>query len=161
MHFGRNARFVEGVNEGFVHQDVRPARLVLEVFDLGANDEQIEFPILYSISRDGEAKKSLDDESTSLKPLFEQVLGDAPRYRATVETSHGTFTAPLHDVPPTGTVVETQGTNLFTLTDYSGYDPEATGIVYNSSEDALLRGVDAGQIYPNQRTVTLGIDLSF
>ena len=51
--------------------------------------------------------------------------------------------------------------NLFTLTDYSGYDPEATGIVYNSSEDALLRGVDAGQIYPNQRTVTLGIDLSF
>ena len=51
--------------------------------------------------------------------------------------------------------------NLFTLTGYDGYDPEATGIVHNDSRDALLRGVDAGQIYPNQRTVTFGIDLSF
>jgi hypothetical protein len=51
--------------------------------------------------------------------------------------------------------------NLLTLTGYDGYDPEATGIVYNSSLDALLRGVDAGQIYPNQRSVTFGIDLDF
>jgi hypothetical protein len=51
--------------------------------------------------------------------------------------------------------------NLFTLTGYKGYDPEATGIVYNDSRDALLRGVDAGQIYPNPRTVSVGIDLGF
>jgi len=51
--------------------------------------------------------------------------------------------------------------NLFTITGYDGYDPEATGIVYNDSRDALLRGVDAGQIYPNQRTISFGIDLGF
>ena len=51
--------------------------------------------------------------------------------------------------------------NLFTITGYKGLDPEATGIVYNDSRDALLRGVDAGQIYPNPRTVTLGMSLGF
>ncbi|HVE78254.1 MAG TPA: SusC/RagA family TonB-linked outer membrane protein [Gemmatimonadaceae bacterium] len=51
--------------------------------------------------------------------------------------------------------------NLLTITGYNGYDPEATGIVYNDSRDALLRGVDAGQIYPNQRTISIGIDLGF
>lgn len=51
--------------------------------------------------------------------------------------------------------------NLFTISGYKGFDPEATGIVYNDSRDALLRGVDAGQIYPNPRTVTLGVNLGF
>ena len=51
--------------------------------------------------------------------------------------------------------------NLFTITGYKGLDPEATGIVYNDSRDALLRGVDAGQIYPNPRTVTVGMNLGF
>jgi hypothetical protein len=51
--------------------------------------------------------------------------------------------------------------NLFTITGYKGYDPEATGIVFNSSLDALLRGVDAGQIYPNPRTITFGVTLGF
>ena len=45
---------------------------------MGANDEQIEFPVLYSISRDGIAKKNLADESTSLKPLFEQIVETVP-----------------------------------------------------------------------------------
>lgn len=51
--------------------------------------------------------------------------------------------------------------NLFTLTGYEGFDPEATGIVYHDSRDALLRGVDAGQIYPNPRTITVGLSLGF
>jgi len=51
--------------------------------------------------------------------------------------------------------------NVLTLTGYKGLDPEATGIVFNDSRDALLRGVDAGQIYPNPRTVTLGVTLGF
>ena len=51
--------------------------------------------------------------------------------------------------------------NVLTLTGYDGLDPEATGIVFNNSSDALLRGVDAGQIYPNPRTVTFGVSLGF
>ena len=63
-------------------QDARPEEVVNEIYDLfidlGANDEQIEFPILYSISRDGIAKKNLADESTTLGPLFDQILETIP-----------------------------------------------------------------------------------
>lgn len=63
-------------------QDSRPEEVVDEIYDLfidlGANDEQIEFPILYSISRDGMAKKNLAEESNSLKPLFEQIIETVP-----------------------------------------------------------------------------------
>jgi len=63
-------------------QDARPEEVVNEIYDLfidlGANDEQIEFPILYSISRDGVAKKDLADESKTLKPLFDQIIETIP-----------------------------------------------------------------------------------
>lgn len=63
-------------------QDARPEEVVNEIYDLfidlGANDEQIEFPILYSISRDGVAKKELSDDSKTLKPLFDQIIQTIP-----------------------------------------------------------------------------------
>ncbi len=63
-------------------QDSRPDEVVNEIYDLfidlGANDEQIEFPILYSISRDGIAKKDLADESKNLIPLFDQIIETIP-----------------------------------------------------------------------------------
>jgi GTP-binding protein len=63
-------------------QDARPEEVVNEIYDLfidlGANDQQIEFPILYSISRDGIAKKELSEESKSLQPLFEQIVDTIP-----------------------------------------------------------------------------------
>jgi GTP-binding protein len=63
-------------------QDSRPEEVVNEIYDLfidlGANDEQIEFPILYSISRDGVAKKELSDEAKNLKPLFDQIIESIP-----------------------------------------------------------------------------------
>jgi GTP-binding protein len=62
--------------------DARPEEVVDEIYDLfidlGANDQQIEFPILYAISREGVAKKSLEDDSKSLKPLFDQILETIP-----------------------------------------------------------------------------------
>ncbi|MEZ5428132.1 MAG: translational GTPase TypA [Pyrinomonadaceae bacterium] len=67
-------------------QDARPEEVVDEIYDLfidlGAEDEQIDFPILYAISRDGLAKKSLEDESQNLKPLFDQILETIPAPRA-------------------------------------------------------------------------------
>jgi GTP-binding protein len=63
-------------------QDARPEEVVNEVYDLfidlGANDEQIEFPILYSISREGIAKKELTDDSANLIPLFDQIIETIP-----------------------------------------------------------------------------------
>jgi GTP-binding protein len=63
-------------------QDARPEEVVNEIYelflDLDATDEQIEFPILYSISRDGIAKCELDDDATSLQPLFEEIVKTIP-----------------------------------------------------------------------------------
>jgi GTP-binding protein len=63
-------------------QDARPEEVVNEIYelflDLDATDEQIEFPILYSVSRDGVAKQSLTDESSNLKPLFDQIVKTIP-----------------------------------------------------------------------------------
>jgi len=62
--------------------DARPAEVVDEIYelflDLDATDEQIEFPILYAISREGMAKRSLAEESNSLRPLFEQIVETIP-----------------------------------------------------------------------------------
>jgi GTP-binding protein len=63
-------------------QDARPEEVVDEIYelflDLDATDEQIEFPILYSISREGMAKRLLTDDSKTLQPLFEQIVKTIP-----------------------------------------------------------------------------------
>jgi GTP-binding protein len=65
--------------------DARPAEVVNEIYelflDLDATDEQIEFPILYAISRDGVAKYKLEDDSTNLQPLFDQIVATIPAPR--------------------------------------------------------------------------------
>jgi GTP-binding protein len=65
--------------------DARPQEVVNEIYDLfidlGANEEQIGFPILYAISRAGIAKHSLEDASENLRPLFEQILMSIPAPR--------------------------------------------------------------------------------
>ena len=63
-------------------QDSRPEEVLDEIYDLfidlGADDQQISFPVLYAISRDGIAKKNLADESNSLRPLFDQIIETVP-----------------------------------------------------------------------------------
>ena len=63
-------------------QDARPEEVVNEIYelflDLDATDEQIEFPILYSVSREGIAKRQLTDESGDLRPLFDQIVKTIP-----------------------------------------------------------------------------------
>jgi len=58
--------------------DGRPEEVVDEVFDLfvslDANDEQLDFPILYASGRDGWCVKNLDDPRENLHPLLDLVL---------------------------------------------------------------------------------------
>ncbi|MBZ5496923.1 MAG: translational GTPase TypA [Acidobacteriia bacterium] len=65
--------------------DARPEEVVNEIYDLfidlDANEEQITFPILYAISRDGIARRELNDGSQDLLPLFEQILETIPAPR--------------------------------------------------------------------------------
>jgi GTP-binding protein len=59
-----------------------PERVVDEVFDLfdamGADENQLEFPVLYAAARDGYAKNELEDENVDLKPLFEAIIEHVP-----------------------------------------------------------------------------------
>lgn len=63
-------------------QDARPEEVVNEIYelflDLDATDEQIEFPILYSVSREGVAKRQLTDASGNLRPLFDAIVETIP-----------------------------------------------------------------------------------
>ena len=59
-------------------KDARPLEVVDMTFnlfmELNATDEQLDFPIIYGVARDGIAKKSLDSESNSIAPLLDTIL---------------------------------------------------------------------------------------
>jgi GTP-binding protein len=63
-------------------KDARPDEVLNEIYDLfidlGATDEQIEFPVLYAIGRDGIAQRTLDERGTNLAPLFEEIVKTIP-----------------------------------------------------------------------------------
>jgi len=63
-------------------QDARPAEVLSEIYDLfidlGANDAQLDFPVLYAIGRSGIAKDSLDGPGDNLHPLLDAILDDLP-----------------------------------------------------------------------------------
>ena len=58
-------------------------KVVDEVFDLfdqmGATEEQLEFPVIYAAARDGYAKLNLEDENKDLTPLFDMILKEVPK----------------------------------------------------------------------------------
>ena len=62
--------------------DARSEEVVDEVFDLfvalDANEQQLDFPILYASGRDGWCVVNLDDERTTLSPLLDTVLRHVP-----------------------------------------------------------------------------------
>jgi GTP-binding protein len=57
----------------------RAEEQVLELFlELGADDEQSNFPVVYAIGRDGVAKRNLDDELVDLAPVLDTILEHVP-----------------------------------------------------------------------------------
>ncbi len=70
-------------------QDARAEEVVSEVFDLfidlDANEEQADFRIIYTVARDGTAKRELADESSDLRPLFDQILTTIPKPAAPID----------------------------------------------------------------------------
>ena len=63
-------------------KDARIEEVVNEVYDLfidlDATDDQIDFPILYTIAKDGVGHMDLEDGSSNLKPLFETIISRIP-----------------------------------------------------------------------------------
>mgnify|MGYP001161529834 FL=1 len=65
--------------------NARPEEVIDEVFDLfvelGANDEQLDFPVVYASAREGIAKYEVEDENSDMTPLFETIIDkvEAPK----------------------------------------------------------------------------------
>ncbi|HLY18092.1 MAG TPA: translational GTPase TypA [Bryobacteraceae bacterium] len=62
--------------------DARVPEVLNEIYDLfidlDAAEDQLDFPVLYTVAKTGVAKTSLEDDSTNLKPLFDAILRHIP-----------------------------------------------------------------------------------
>ncbi len=63
-------------------QDARVQEVLNEVYDLfidlDASDDQLDFPVLYAIGRDGVAMREVDAPRENLVPLFETIIKEIP-----------------------------------------------------------------------------------
>ncbi len=63
-------------------KDARPVEVLNEIYDLfidlDATEDQIEFPVLYAIGKQGVAQKTVKEKGTDLKPLFETIIKEIP-----------------------------------------------------------------------------------
>ena len=63
-------------------KEAKPAEVIDKIFDLfislNANDEQLEFPILYAAGRSGWCSESPAEQTKSLEPLFNKIIQHVP-----------------------------------------------------------------------------------
>jgi len=63
-------------------KDARPDAVLNEIFDLfvmlDANDDQLDFPVLYAVAKEGTAAENLDTPGTDLKPLMDKIVEYVP-----------------------------------------------------------------------------------
>jgi GTP-binding protein len=69
--------------------DARPKEVLNEVYDLfidlDATEEQIEFPVLYTSSRNGTSSTDLEVPGENLRPLFEAIISHVPPPRGAAD----------------------------------------------------------------------------
>ena len=70
-------------------RDARPLEVIDEVYelfiDLNANDEQLDFPILYGIAKQGIVRYGIEDTNEDIEPLFETIVKHASAYENRLE----------------------------------------------------------------------------
>jgi GTP-binding protein len=142
--------------------DARPDWVVNETFDLfanlGANDEQLDFPIVYAIALDGKATLDPAVPPVDLQPLFETIINHIPEPRIT-----GGPDAPAQALISTidgdpylgrlgigkvfaGTLRPNQNTTIF-RSDASSYSARMQGVfVYEGLKRVPVEAATAGDI---------------
>ena len=77
----RGLRVIVCINK-IDRKDARPHEVIDEVLDLfidlDATEDQLDFPILYAVGRDGIASLTLEEKGKDLKPLFDMILKEIP-----------------------------------------------------------------------------------
>lgn len=71
--------------------DARPEEVIDEIFELflelGADDEQLDFPIVYASARDGVATINIDEPKDNMKDLFDTIIEKVESPKGSVEDS--------------------------------------------------------------------------
>ncbi len=90
--------------------DARPDEVHTEIFDmfsaLGADDDQLDFPTLFAVGRDGWAVRDMEkDERKDLSPLFDLVLAHVPAPNRDVEAPFSMLATTLESDPYLGRIL--------------------------------------------------------
>jgi GTP-binding protein len=89
--------------------DARPDEVLNEVFDLfaalDANDEQLDFPYLFAVGRDGWASPDAAAGGGDLAPLFDMIVGHVPAPRVTADAPFAMLATMLDYDPYLGRVL--------------------------------------------------------
>ena len=93
--------------------------------NLGATDEQLDFPVVYASALNGYAKLKEEDESDSMKPLFETIMSH-------VESPEGDPTAPLQ--------FQISALDYSTYTGRMGIGRIRNGVLKSGSPVAIMLG---------------------
>ncbi|WP_300346929.1 translational GTPase TypA [Clostridium sp.] len=71
--------------------DARPEEVIDEIFELflelGADDEQLDFPIVYASARDGVATIDIDEPKDNMKDLFDTIIEKVEAPKGSLEES--------------------------------------------------------------------------
>ena len=139
-------------------KDARPQAVLNEIYDLfidlDARDDQLEFPVLYTIARDGVCRLAPDGEDHRLEPLFEEIVRTipAPRYDRAMplqmlilNLDYSDFVQARADVGLArldGSVVRTRVTNLYAFEGLERVEIEEAG----PGDIVALAGFDEASI---------------
>jgi len=89
--------------------DARPIEVNNEVFDLfanlGATDEQLDYPVLFASGRDGWAVENLNDERIDIEPLFKKIIEHVPAPESDIHGPFKMLVTTLHMDPFVGRVL--------------------------------------------------------
>ena len=90
-------------------QDARPDEVLNEVFDLfvqlGANDEQLDFPTLYASGREGWAVRDLKDPHKDITPLLETIVEYVPEPQRQLDAPFSMLATTLEYDPFVGRIL--------------------------------------------------------
>ncbi|MGE4505820.1 MAG: GTP-binding protein, partial [Desulfovibrionaceae bacterium] len=82
---GRGLPIIVVINK-IDRSDARPGEVLDEIYDLfidlDASEEQLEFPLLYAIGRDGVASRELETPGENLDPIFDAIINQLPAPKA-------------------------------------------------------------------------------
>ena len=114
---------------------------VLELFmELDADDDQLDFPVVYATARDGIAKLAMDDESESLEPLMQTIVKEIP-------APHGSASGPLQMMVTTLEAYEYVGRVAIGRIIRGSIQPNQTVVLINGDQETKAK---VGKVFTYQ-----------